>query len=275
MLYHHVVLAHDRIGILQNAEMKMAMEVPGSTSMLLTTSPVLVHVHVLVLLLWLLQLAGTCGNPVAAIGRLQWPKPGQLLSGFDSEELQRLKPLFEACTDPDPKQRPTFEQIQCQLAELVKKAAEGAMASRAAAANSSLAAAGPVTPAASVSRLVPAALSTGVFAASEAAPLTPCGQPQQPVQPQLVFMPSLNELAPGSAGAEQAVAAAAAPPSAARQAASKAAQAPLSPNHLYARQESSGPFARFGAAQPPQLVTSYVSPFMMSSRVAQVGETKQ
>jgi hypothetical protein len=195
--------------------------------------------------------------------------------------------------DINPAARPTFEQIQGQLQQLLQRAAKAVQA-KAAAARSNAAA----TTATAVS---------GQPASTVAlpAPRTPGGQQeqaflqqqqqQQQQQPAagLMFMPSLNEMAEGeapcNASPPAAAAAAAAQPTAfdAPAVVSKPAAGPTTPVPSVvgvgfgvpgrALDSSSSPFAWMNGPQlQPPLPTNFMSPFMASSTTrlaAQAGDS--
>jgi hypothetical protein len=164
-----------------------------------------------VLLLLLLQIGGF-GDPVGRLGPLKWPSDHELQQGFNTEELQRLKPLFESCVDVNPSARPNFEQVQRQLQQLVQQAARAVQA-KAAAARSTAAAAAAAAASGASNQLasivgLPAPGTPGGQQQQQMLLLQQQQQPeqqqQQPEQQQqqpggLVFMPSICEMAEGEA----------------------------------------------------------------------------
>eukprot|EP00878_Enallax_costatus_P023162 GHUV01024625.1.p3 GENE.GHUV01024625.1~~GHUV01024625.1.p3 ORF type:complete len:185 (+),score=76.36 GHUV01024625.1:1407-1961(+) len=72
------------------------------------------------------------GNPYELKGCLKWPSSKDLLPGLDCSMIQQLRPLFDRCISKDAQARPSFEQIQHELAGVLAEA-QAALAPKAAA----------------------------------------------------------------------------------------------------------------------------------------------
>jgi hypothetical protein len=59
------------------------------------------------------------GNPCVMKGPLQWPSSEQLLPGLDCSLVQQLQPLFNSCVSANMRQRPSFEDIQVKLTDVL------------------------------------------------------------------------------------------------------------------------------------------------------------